>query len=72
MAKTAVTTQKKRPGIVRFFSDITAELKKVTWLSRSQVAYLTGVVLIITAVAAVVLGFIDMGFSRLVSSVFGG
>ena len=71
MAKTATTT-KKRPAIRRFFGDITAELKKVTWLSRRETAYLTGVVIIMTVIAAVVLGFLDMGFSDLVSNIIGG
>ena len=71
MAKTA-TTAKKGPAIRRFFGDITAELKKVTWLPRREVAYLTGVVIIMTVIAAAVLGLLDMGFSDLVSNVFGG
>ena len=71
MAKTA-TTAKKRPAISRFFGDITAELKKVTWLSRRETAYLTGVVIVMTVIAAVVLGLLDLGFSDLMANVMGG
>ena len=74
MAKTVTTaaTTRRGPSIRRFFGDITGELKKVTWLSRREVAYLTGVVLIMTAVAAVALGFLDLGFSELVNNILGG
>ena len=50
----------------RFFSGIWAELKKVVWLSRREAAYLTLLVLIVTAASALVLGLFDYGFSSLV------
>jgi len=56
----------------RFFGNIIAELKKVVWLSRQEVAYLTVVVLIMAAVAGLVLGFLDYGFTGLVSRFFLG
>ena len=64
-----VTTAKKGPSPRRFFGDITAELKKVTWLSKRETAYLTGVVLLMTVIAAVVLGLLDLGFSSFVTNV---
>jgi preprotein translocase subunit SecE len=73
MAKGVVTATAKRGfSITRFFGDITAELKKVVWLSRREAAYLTGVVIIVTVIAGLVLGFLDMGFADLVSKVFLG
>ena len=75
MAKSTVTTTaatKRGFSILRFFGDITAELKKVVWLSRREAAYLTGVVIIVTIIAGVVLGFIDMGFTNLVNNIFLG
>jgi len=74
MAKGTVTTTTAKRGfsITRFFGDITAELKKVAWLSRREAAYLTGVVIIVTVIAGVVLGFLDMGFTNLVNNVFLG
>jgi preprotein translocase subunit SecE len=74
MAKGTVTTTTAKRGfsITRFFGDITAELKKVVWLSRREAAYLTGVVIIVTVVAGVVLGFLDMGFANLVNNIFLG
>jgi preprotein translocase subunit SecE len=73
MAKsTTVTTAKSGPSPRRFFGDITGELKKVTWLSRREVAYLTGVVIIMTVIAGAALGFIDLGFSKIISQALGG
>jgi preprotein translocase subunit SecE len=74
MAKNTVTTTAVRKGfsLTRFFGDITAELKKVVWLSRREAAYLTGVVIIFTVIAGVVLGGLDLGFSNLVNRFLGG
>jgi preprotein translocase subunit SecE len=66
------TTAKKGFSIRRFFGDITAELKKVVWLSRRETAYLTGVVIVVTVIAGVILGFLDMGFTNLVNNVLLG
>ena len=69
MAKGAVTaTTKKGFSITRFFGNIIAELKKVVWLSRREAAYLTGVVIIVTVIAGLVLGFLDLGFTDLVNN----
>jgi len=62
----APPTQKRNP-ITGFFSDTIAEMKKVTWLTRREVVYLTGLVLIVAIAAAVVLGLIDLGFSQLIN-----
>ena len=74
MAKGMVTTTAAKRGfsITRFFGDITAELKKVVWLSRREAAYLTGVVIIVTVIAGVALGFLDLGFANLVNNIFLG
>jgi preprotein translocase SecE subunit len=64
---TTATAPKKRNAIVGFFSDTIAEMKKVTWLSRREIAYLTGLVLLVAIVTGIILGAIDLGFSQLVS-----
>jgi preprotein translocase subunit SecE len=56
----------------RFLSDTIAELKKVVWLSRREVAYLTFLVLIVVVVVGLVLGSIDLGFDRLIRAIIGG
>jgi len=73
MAKrTVATPAKKGFSITGFFGDIIAELKKVVWLSRREVMYLTGIVLIVAAIAGVVLGVLDLGFTKLVNNFFLG
>ncbi|MFW5768608.1 MAG: preprotein translocase subunit SecE [Spirochaetota bacterium] len=45
--------------IIQFFKDSYAELKKVVWPSRDEVASSTKVVIISVAVFAAVLGLVD-------------
>ncbi len=65
-AKQAAPAAKRKNAIAGFFSDTVAEMKKVTWLSRRDVAYLTGLVLIVAIVAGIVLGLVDLGFTQLI------
>ncbi|HXX59276.1 MAG TPA: preprotein translocase subunit SecE [Dehalococcoidales bacterium] len=58
---------KKRNALVGFFSDTVAEMKKVTWLTRREIVYLTALVLIVAIITGLILGAIDLGFSQLVS-----
>ncbi len=69
MTKTAV---KKRVSIFRFIGEAIAELKKVTWLTRREAVYLTGLVLIVAVTVGIILGAIDFGFSFLVDKLFIG
>lgn len=55
-----------------FFTETIAELKKVVWLSRQEIAYLTGLVLLVSVVMGALLGVIDFGFTKLVNGVFIG
>lgn len=63
------TTRRSRFSI---FGEIIAELKKVVWLTRREVAYLTFMVLIVTIIMAIVLGAFDFGFTNLVDRFFLG
>ena len=64
----------KRGGFRLFthIGEIINELKKVVWLTRREAAYLTGLVLVVTIAAAIVLGALDFGFTDLVDKVFVG
>jgi len=62
----------KKPVRFRKIREIIGELKKVTWLSRNETIYLTGMVLVVALFSADVLGLIDWGFSTLISKVFLG
>jgi preprotein translocase subunit SecE len=67
-----VVQKKKGFFLFRYFSEIINELKKVVWLTRREVVYLTGMVLIVVIITGVVLGALDLGFSELVSRFFMG
>ena len=45
--------------IVQFFRDSVAEMKKVVWPSRDEVAASTRVILVSTVLFAIVLGIVD-------------
>jgi preprotein translocase SecE subunit len=47
-------------------------MKKVTWLTRRETVYLTGLVLLVAISAGIVLGLIDLGFSSLVNTLLLG
>jgi preprotein translocase subunit SecE len=56
----------------RFLAEIYSELKKVVWLSRREVVYLSIMVVIVSVAAGVLLGGLDYTFSVLVEKVFLG
>jgi len=70
MAQRAVAT-KTSSSRFRFISDIIGELKKVVWLSRRDALYLTSLVLLISVVAGLVLGLLDLGFTNLIKAILG-
>jgi len=71
MTQQAVT-KKKGFRLFNYISEIVNELKKVVWLSRREIVYLTGLVLLVTIIAGIVLGALDFGFSALVDKLFIG
>jgi preprotein translocase subunit SecE len=64
------TTTKKGFRLFNYIGEIVNELKKVVWLSRREVVYLTGLVLLVTIIAGIILGALDFGFSALVDKLF--
>jgi preprotein translocase subunit SecE len=72
MKRRSTATAQRTSSRFRFISDTIAELKKVVWLSRREVVYLTGIVLIVAVTVGLILGVIDYGFTRLVNDVFLG
>ena len=56
----------------RFISDTIGELRKVVWLTRRELTYLTGLVLVVAITMALIMGVIDFVFSKLANSVFLG
>ncbi len=64
------TTAKKSSRLAGFFSDAVSELKKVVWLSRRELFYLTLIVLIVSIITGLFLGGLDYGFTALVNKFF--
>jgi preprotein translocase SecE subunit len=62
----------KKKGRFKIFGEVIAELKKVVWLSRREAVYLTILVLIISAIAGLALGGLDIGFANFAGKVFLG
>ncbi len=65
-------TAKKSRSRFRFFGETINELKKVVWLTRREAIYLTTLVLIVAAIAGIVLGTVDFGFSSLIDKLLLG
>ena len=63
---------KKGSQRFKFINATIAELKKVVWLSRREVVYLTSLVLIVIIVVGAFLGVVDFGFAKLVDGLFLG
>ena len=64
--KPVSTAPKPKNGVANYISETVAELKKVTWLSRRDLIYLSGIVILVTLVVGVILGGIDVGFSKFI------
>lgn len=60
------TNTKVGQKVLKFFKDYKSELKKITWMPWKDLVKATATVLVILAVAAVVIGLLDYGFSTLV------
>ena len=71
MTQRSATAKRSGPRF-RFISETIAELRKVVWLTRREVAYLTVLVLIVAITVGLILGVIDYGFTKLVNNFFLG
>jgi len=66
-SKRPAVTVSRFSGRFRFIRDIIAELKKVTWLTRREAVYLTGLVLLVTVSVGIILGLLDLGLTGIVN-----
>lgn len=57
------------PRASTFLNEVVAELKKVTWPSRQETYAATGVVVVVTAIAALYLGLVDMMLSYVMQAI---
>jgi preprotein translocase subunit SecE len=67
-----VAAQKsKQRGIQKFYRETIAELRKVSWPTRSEAISLTRVVLIVILIMGAFLGILDYLFSQLFGLIIG-
>ncbi len=64
-------TEKKENRVVKYFREARAEMRKVTWPTRQEALHLTGIVLAVTVVMAVLLWILDILFSGVMSALIG-
>jgi len=63
--------QRAWESIRRYFRESIGELRKVTWPTRKEATNLTIVVVIVTFSMSIILGFLDLVFSRLFALILG-
>ena len=77
-AKTAKKTGPEKGGrnpfkfVWTYLAQVVAEMRKVIWPNRKQMATYTTVVLVFLAFMVTLIGLVDLGVARLVMLVFGG
>ncbi|MDD5772301.1 MAG: preprotein translocase subunit SecE [bacterium] len=49
-----------------FFEEVKAEMFKVTWATKQEAIAGTALVVIVSVVLSVFIGFMDLGFSKLI------
>ncbi len=71
MAKAEKSLERRQPNtIVRYFRETSGELKKVNWPTRREAINLTAIVLAVTFGMSIVMGLLDLIFSRLFALIF--
>ena len=65
---TKAVAQQRRGS--KFLQEVIAELKKVSWPTRTQLLQSTAVVLMVVAIVAVYLAALDSVFERVVDAIF--
>jgi len=58
-------------GLVKFLKEVRAELKKVTWPSKSELIGSTIVTVVVTIVVSVFIGVVDRLLSLASQTIFG-
>ena len=71
MSRRTVATKQSSPRF-GIFGGVVSELRKVVWLSRREAAYLTMIVLVVAIIVGLVLGAVDLGFTRAVETLIPG
>lgn len=63
--KPPVRQEKKKKSIKKFFREVLAEMKKVSWPSRKELTNYTTVVIVLILLFAAIIGIIDLVLGQL-------
>jgi len=64
-------TEKKENRVIKYFREARAEMRKVTWPTRQEALYLTGIVLAVTVAMSILLWVLDILFTGVMSALIG-
>ncbi len=56
--------------ITRFFRDVRSEMRSVSWPNKADLKEGTIVVIVMSAITAIFLSLVDLGFNQIVNLVF--
>lgn len=59
-----ITTKEK---MTTYFKGVRSELKKVIWPSKKELINYTGVVILLSAIVAIIVYILDLGLNKLLS-----
>lgn len=62
--------KRKRSGFLQFFVGLKAELKRITWPSKSEIKKSGGAVISFCLLCVIVVGLLDAGFNNLFKMFF--
>jgi preprotein translocase subunit SecE len=70
-SRSVSSTRGKRTSPAVFYRQVVAELRKVVWPTQQQLITYFVVVLVFVAVVMTIVSLLDLGFGKLVFSLFG-
>lgn len=57
-------------GVINFFKELKAELKRITWASKEQLKKATATVMAFCVIYVLIVGVLDFGFKNLIALLF--
>ncbi|HHU64055.1 MAG TPA: preprotein translocase subunit SecE [Clostridiales bacterium] len=66
----SVRKSKPKRGLIKFFKEVIAELKKVTWPTRKEWLTSTAVVIVVVVIVAAFIGVLDLVLKQIMDFIF--
>ena len=64
-----MTSEVKQNRFTKYFREVRAEVRKVTWPSREEVLRLSAIVIVVMILMSAFMAIIDFAFSRLMAAI---